>query len=157
MMPLFVKSRRTGTMNPDFALSFSCALPLSHTHRMACISIHRRSQEAKSCINGNIFLFYKGLAHHQPTVSSDGYTASICPGVVSCCILALILTDRVSIQPCELRCLLVSVTLLKEFQAFLSFLCRNPVTEGRCSFFHAVLLERLPVPVSKNRLFHSIF
>ena len=133
MMPLCVKSRRTGTMNPDFALSFSCALPLSHTHRMACISIHRRSQEAKSCINGNIFLFYKGLAHHQPTVSSDGYTASICPGVVSCCILALILTDRIWIQTRKLRCLLVSVTLLKEFQAFLSFLCRNPVTEGRCS------------------------
>ena len=153
MMPLFVKSRRTGTMNPDFAISFSCALPLSHTHRMICFPIHRRSETIKAFINGNIFLFYKGLALHQPTVSSDGYTASICPGVIPCSILALILTDRVSIQPCELRCLLVSVTLLKEFQAFLSFLCRNPVTEGRCSFFHAVLLERLPVPFPRTGYF----
>ena len=47
----------------------------------------------------------------------------------------------------------LSVTLLKEFQAFLSFLCRNPVTEGRCSFFHAVLLERLPVPFPRTGYF----
>ena len=123
MMPLFVKSRRTGTMNPDFTLSFSCALPLAHTHRMACISIHRRSQETKSCINGNIS-FIKGWLLHQPTVS-DGYTASICPGVVSCSKSALILTNSVCIQSCKLR----------------SLLGRNPVTEGRCSFFHTVLLD----------------
>ena len=31
MMPLFVKSRRTGTMNPDFALSFSFLTSLFHS------------------------------------------------------------------------------------------------------------------------------
>ena len=70
---------------------------------------------------------------------SDGHPASVCPGIVSCGKSALILTDSVCIQTRKLRCLLVSVTLLKEFQAFLTFLVRNPVTEGRCSFFHAVL------------------
>ena len=109
------KSRRRDDEAPDFTLSFSCALPLAHTHRMACISIHRRSRESKSCINGNILSFIKGWLLHQPTVS-DGYTASICPGVVSCSKSALILTNSVCIQSCKLRSLLVSVTLLKEFQ-----------------------------------------
>ena len=137
MMPLFVKSRRTGTMNPDFALSFSCALPLlHHIHRMICFSIHRRSETFNACINGNTFIFYKGLAHHQPTVSSDGYPASICPRVISCSILALILTDCVSIQSSELSSLLVSVTLLKKTQALLTFLVRNPLTEGSVFIFH---------------------
>ena len=84
-------------------------------------------------------LFIKGWLLHQPTVS-DGYTASICPGVVSCSKSALILTNSVCIQSCKLRSLLVSVTLLKEFQAFLTLFSWNPVTEGRCSFFHIVLL-----------------
>ena len=50
-------------------------------------------------------------------------------------------------------------TLLKEFQAFLSFLCRNPVTEGRCSFFHAVLLERVSASdnLKQNTKFNHLF
>ena len=86
------------------------------------------------------FSFIKGWLLHQPTVS-DGYTASICPGVVSCSKSALILTNSVCIQSCKLRSLLVSVTLLKEFQAFLTLFIRNPLSEGRCFFFHFVLLD----------------
>ena len=137
-MPLCV-NLEDGTMKPLTSLFHPPVhSPLSHTHRMICIPIHRRS-EIQSFHQWK-YLFYKGLAHHQPTVS-DGYTASIRPGVVSCSKSALILTNCVCIQSCKLRSLLVSVTLLKEFQAFLSFLIRNPLSEGRCSFFHAVLLR----------------
>ena len=114
--------------------------PLSHIHRMICISIHRKPENNQSFYQWKYSFFYKGLAHHQPTIS-DGYTASICPGVVPCSKSALILTNSVCIQSCELRSLLVSVTLLKEFQAFLTLFIRNPLSEGRCSFFHFVLLD----------------
>ena len=124
------------------------------------------------------FSFIKGWLLHQPTVS-DGYTASICPGVVSCsksaliltnsvciqssdgknlstpvrpgdipcCELPLVLADCICVQPCKLSGLLVSVSLLKELQAFLTLLIRNPLSEGRCFFFHFVLLGTIrPIP-----------
>ena len=113
-------------------------------------SIHTTPETFKFCINRKIHSFYKGLAHHQPTVSLDGYTASIRPGVVSCSKSALILTNSVCIQSCKLRSLLVSVTLLKEFQAFLTFLVRNPLPEGlhifhitlHCSLSRLTLIDR---------------
>ena len=78
---------------------------------------------------------------------SDGKNlpASVRPGRISCSELPLILPDCICVQSCKLSGLFVSVSLLKELQAFLTLLIRNPLSEGRGFIFHFVLLNLSPL------------